>query len=308
MSKLKFKYTGVDQGIQYYPANVYMKGKFPDRSDISTNLNLLKFYCSKKHQDSFIKIADHSEIDLFMEDNELAKIAITFNCDIILKYLIDKGLNIKCSDNYLIKLAAYNGNCDSLDVLKILIDHGADLTVDNNFPIKHAVQNCEYENVKILIESGVDPSFNDNEIFDYFISKKLNFETLKILVDNGVDPLINNEYIFNISVCSGNYKMIKLFIDSGADLKLLSNDTLFNCLRSKSYESIQLLIDNNIDFSFINDYEISKIQISAESKIYNSLSNSNINFEKLVTIITEHDVDTYLEGSTTCYKFRNYEY
>jgi len=91
----------------------------------------LRYCIDKNQQDYFIKCAEYSEIDLTIDDHILPRLAIALDADKILKYLIDNGLDISCCDNYLIKTAAYNGNCNSEKVLKVLIEAGADFTIDN---------------------------------------------------------------------------------------------------------------------------------------------------------------------------------
>lgn len=288
-----------------YKNELYIKnGTYPDESDILAIQKLLKFIVRHKNSDCFMNYYDHfsDKIDLDFDNNILLELAVDFDNDTILKYLIERGLDIGYSNNYLIKKTVFR----KMSTFQLLVDNGADIYVDDNIVFKKAVLSDHHDKMLTLIKLGVDPSFDNNEIFNYItvrhcddasssISEKEStkydycYITLKLLVDNGVNPLINYENLFNRCVCSGNYNLIKFFISKGANLESIKAVSLLNCIKSNNACSIKLLVENGVDFSSINEIEILHKSLSPQYAIYQSLSNTDIDKEILVKILTNYD-------------------
>lgn len=282
-------YTGLDLNISRNIDDFnYIKYDEIPYSE-SNQQKLLQYYASKHKSDSFIKCVELHPIDLNFGSNILAKLAVTYNSDKILEYLIQSGLDISCCDNYLIKCAAHNGNCYSKDILQILIQNGADICTDNNYPIKVAVKHSMYHNVQTLIESGVDPTFNNNEIFDYVftsINSCYTYCTLKMLIENGVDPSINCSKLLNNVVSSGISGMLEILIKYGVDLNLVEPDSIITCLKHNNSDLvIKILIDNGFDFNFLNEYSLNTVGNSPRFNIYLMLTNNGVNSLSLMQIL-----------------------
>lgn len=142
------------------------------------------------------------ELDLTMNDNWYLKIAcqlgsmvmlkylaknvnltIDENCGIILasenghlnavKFLVEKGADIKAQNNLAVILACANGK---IDIVKYLTLLGADITAQDNIAMRLAKFNGHTDIIKYLISQGVSEDTNDDELivgYSYYIRGEL---------------------------------------------------------------------------------------------------------------------------------------
>ena len=65
----------------------------------------------------------------------------------IVKYLVERGANIRVDDDSSLRYASYNGH---LDVVKYLVESGADVHVNGDEPLRIATDNGHTEVVNYL--------------------------------------------------------------------------------------------------------------------------------------------------------------
>jgi ankyrin repeat protein len=83
----------------------------------------------------------------------------------MVKYLIEKGMDIKIGNNWPVRLAAKKGN---LKMVEYLVSQGADITAKNNYALRKAVKYGKHEMVDYLIENGADINCIENDKDRYF--------------------------------------------------------------------------------------------------------------------------------------------
>ena len=67
--------------------------------------------------------------------------------------------DVTANNNYVIRLAAYNGDDE---IVEILLEAGADITADNDYVLRAAADRGFYKIVKLAIENGADVTADDN--------------------------------------------------------------------------------------------------------------------------------------------------
>jgi hypothetical protein len=105
----------------------------------------------------------------------------------LVKYALEKGVNVSVEENYALRHAAWKGH---LNVVKYLAEHGADIHVEEDEPLRKAAIYGHLDVVKYLIEKGADVhAEGDDPLIYASINGHLN--VVKYLVENGVDPVNN---------------------------------------------------------------------------------------------------------------------
>ena len=70
---------------------------------------------------------------------------------VIIKWLVENGVDITADNNLAVRWASHNGH---LDVVQFLVSKGADVTADNNYAVLWASENEHLEVVEYLISKG----------------------------------------------------------------------------------------------------------------------------------------------------------
>ena len=71
----------------------------------------------------------------------------------IVKYLVERGSVVNIDDDYAICAASVRGH---LDIIKYLVQNGAKANARNNYPVVNASLNHHYEIVDYLVQNGAD--------------------------------------------------------------------------------------------------------------------------------------------------------
>ncbi|AKI79378.1 putative ankyrin repeat protein [Acanthamoeba polyphaga mimivirus] len=214
-------------------------------------IELMKLSIKHKHPKySFIELSNKFSVDLSCDDNIFLKLAVNYNNEEVLKYLIDSGIDVTIENNFAVKLQS--GIMHNNRIIDLLINNGADITVDNYFPYRYAASEQNKEALKILFSynpnvdatmllASINPSEIGAPILDFLIS--LNAD---ININNGAILRENNQY----------YPVVKSLLKAGADISYLSTKHLVKIIRSHNKRIIDIYIKFGVDFSKINDIAI----------------------------------------------------
>jgi ankyrin repeat protein len=105
--------------------------------------------------------------------------AILFGRTDIVRYLIERGVDIHTENDYALRWAAKNGD---LELVKFLMNFGANIHAENDFALLWAVENGHFDIVRYLVEHGADiytynkkalqiaKEFKHQEIYDYLFN------------------------------------------------------------------------------------------------------------------------------------------
>lgn len=280
--------------------------------------NKIKFLCSYFYNAeddsivSFISLIDDSF--LLIEDFLLFKIAIRYNklktavfllqkgadvtcennyaichlCDAydeadisVLKTFIEYGANVKANDNLPICLAV---NEKSTMWIKTLIEEGADVTARNNYPICVALYNkVNLGVVNLIIENGGDITCRNNLPFVLAISNRLDKQVLDYLISVGADPMAQKKNALNVAVLF-NVSIIDFLINMGADINEIDPETVAKIIIRGDLQVLKILVDKEYDFKKLNNSSIYKPNDNLV-EINNILENSGVDYLTILSIL-----------------------
>lgn len=172
----------------------------------------------------------------------------------VVKMLVDAGanVNLKGEEGFTALMrAAVAGYADST---KALIEAGADLNLrdDNgNTAMMLAEDNSHSKIVRLLKDAGASEE-GMNEIALIEAASQGNVEEVRILLQAGVDVNFRQD---TTALCeavqTGNYEIVKMLIDAGADVNLRAKEGYFNPLLNAAYggylEIVRALIQAGAD-------------------------------------------------------------
>jgi ankyrin repeat protein len=279
--------------------------------------NANKDYILHYKRISMVKLLIEFGLDPMVNDNIIYEYACKNDNTKLLYFLLNiKKLNPVTDSNFLFSAIIY-GN---LKIVKMLVKichmkityefiklaimyHQTDIfkymikRKENDWDINNllmlAIKRDSEEIVKILIDEGVDATFNDNVAIQYAcVNGNINIVEL-LLNDINVDP----SALHNVSLCNaiiyGYYDIIKLLlslvnrpVDPADDNNLPIRIAYNNCIKygSQTDQDILLLI--------YNDYRIDKTSVPLFISQYISDINNNIdniNINELPPLISIHN-------------------
>jgi len=235
-----------------------------------TKLTYLKFFlkhCQTKNfkhwMKEFQEIKTNDMIYLF-------KMAVC-NCNIpIIKYFLDKRIDISADNHFAIKTACLN---NMPELLNFLIKRGADPCAENNYPIMHT---SNYKIIEILMEHGADIHASDDHLFRRCV-KFGNYDLVEILMSLGVNINANNGESLKLAILFGNEKITELLLKNGANLNVIGYVDIINIIRMRKYNMIRLLLSYGFDLSQ------SKFEF-CDKKVYTELTD-------IINLMTEFDIN-----------------
>ena len=217
--------------------------------DILNNTTILNKILNNKNLDIFNYLLDKGAI---ITDQLLFHAILDEKIDIV-KLLIDK-FNIKLKDKDIL-LICYNND---IKLLKYLIEKGLDIYYDNNSLLLKSSVLGKFNIVKFLIENGVSIKTNKYKVI-LNACKSHNLNLLKYLINNiKVDLSIDEEYlqqILNESLTevlkTKDKKFIKYLLENtNADINSKENiDELIKVSRFNKLEKVKYLIESGINYN-----------------------------------------------------------
>jgi len=217
--------------------------------DILNNKTILNKILNNKNLDIFNYLLDKGAVIT----NELLSHAILSEKIDIVKLLIDK-FNIKPKDKDIL-LVCYNNDTK---LLKYLIEKGLDIYYDNNSLLLKSSVLGKFNIVKFLIENNVSIKTNKYKVI-LNACKSHNLNLLKYLINNiKVDSSIDEEYlqqIFNESLTevlkTKDNKFIKYLLENtNADINSKENiEELIKVSRFNKLEKVKYLIESGVNYN-----------------------------------------------------------
>ncbi|AQN68741.1 putative ankyrin repeat protein [Saudi moumouvirus] len=212
-------------------------------------------------------------LNIFDEKNKSLFWACVNNYTNIIKYLVEKGIDVNINNGSNLDELIRRKNFDNL---KFLIENGANIkSITKSLHSTICVGNIDM--VKYLIESGADINgeFNDSilaasiyghkDIIDYLLKNGPNFDTInnglmeasgdcfmsiiKYLLESGIDINYNNSFALDIACKNKHLSAIKYLLDNGSDINI-RRDTLERL--GTQFDIIKLLVERGLDKKSIN--------------------------------------------------------
>ena len=123
----------------------------------------------------------------------------------LVKYASKKGVDIRTSSNYPLRLAALKGH---LDVVKYLVEEGANIHVQNDYPLRFASVGGHLNVVKYLVEKGANIHAEDDEALRW-ASRNGHLEVVKYLVEHGADIHAENDAALSMATINNHKEVVK---------------------------------------------------------------------------------------------------
>ena len=241
----------------------------------NNNYDALKTLIAKNDLQMFEKILDDSNIDIRFDNDVLLAVAVIHNNIDMVKYLLDKGLDIHSNDDFAIKISCIT-NTDGA-ILRLFIDEYKIDTSNNEF-IDIALEKKMEVCVKMLVQHGANVFFDDGVRFIDFINIKNDsfFDNL-LLEINDYDLLLQR------AIKRGLYRSTELLLKYGANIKIIEVTHLFNVIRYKNIIFLKMLISCGFDLNVLNMYQPSDESINFVSKLLNAGLDSQVLMQILYT-------------------------
>ena len=96
--------------------------------DITNIANVIDYATTKGNLEIVKYLIEHYNVNIEIT-NAMQKALFGYHMDIV-NYLLEKGANLHFQNDYMFRLAIYQGN---LKVLKYMIEHGSDIHYDNDY-------------------------------------------------------------------------------------------------------------------------------------------------------------------------------
>jgi ankyrin repeat protein len=198
-----------------------------------------------------------------------------YACDIesgnieLVKYLVEKGIDINTKDNYGETALIKSYENDNFDILKYLIEKGLDINTKNYKGYNPLLISCMwpyFELIENLIkEYKADIHVTDNDgntpLHLVFHCEYPEIEIVEFLLDNGANINAKNNRGENVLRCAcehyGIEDIIKLLIEKGADINMKDNKgrtALKAACETEDLPVVKLLIENGANVNIKDIY------------------------------------------------------
>lgn len=183
-------------------------------------------------------------------------------------------------DNLL--LNAINEN--NYNIVKFLLDNGEKIDMRDSLTI---IKNCKNDKIlDLLLESGIDLSYNENNNIPIIHYYKYNEDMIKILLKYNIELNKFDTNGYTELAEQQDIKIVKLLIDNGSDLNIINKYGRTQLSYQNSYDIVKFMLDNGanpvlgIKYAskyYDNDIKIKKLLEQYERKIMENIYLTNIN-------------------------------
>lgn len=193
------------------------------------------------------------------------------NYDDIIKYLINRGTLIS------FKIGEWLSHSGSYDIVKFIIEKGADIRSEDHQYIRIAASAGRFDNVLLLAENGADIHTRNDEILLH-ASRYGNIEMIKYLLKLGanINRSENSRYFpLPSSIAYDQTEAAKFLIVLGADVNISNGLPLKNAIKFSYLNIVKYLIEHganpNIVFTEENQTPLEYAKSRKEYEIYQYL-------------------------------------
>lgn len=151
------------------------------------------------------------------------------NVDVV-KYIIEKGIDISANNNRAFESAV---SSEKLDIVKLLVEQGVSINHNNNFALKHSVENGYFDIVNYLIEKGVDVGIDNNAALILGATNGWS-KIIRLLLKSGADIHCQNDLALIKSVKNGHVRTVKILLGTGANKNVITYAVIESYLRNSS--------------------------------------------------------------------------
>ena len=182
----------------------------------------------------------------------------------MIKYIIDKGVNLECKDIEQMRPIHYICQYSTPEMIKYIIDKGVNLECKTGYGSKPIHYICQYstpEMVKYIIDKGVDLEYQNYHCLKpiHYICQYSTPEMVKYIIDKGVNLECQTYHNFRPIHLICQYstpEIIKYIIDKGVDLECIDNEQwkpIHYICRFSTPEIIKYIIDKGVDLECIDN-------------------------------------------------------
>ena len=122
----------------------------------------------------------------------------------LVKYSLEKGVNVNARNDFALRLASNNGH---LEVVKFLVENGANVNAEDDYALRLASGNGHLEVVKFLVENGANIHAR-NDLALRWASRNGHLEVVKFLVENGANVHAQNDSALRLASKRGHLEVV----------------------------------------------------------------------------------------------------
>lgn len=128
--------------------------------------------------------------------------------------------------------------------VELLLNSGVDVNYNENEALCWACMGGCVEVVKLLLERGADINCRDGEILYWVRNESFDgeFELVKLLLDAGADVHTKNDVALCTACNYGKVEIVKLLLEAGADIHANDDKAIFGASRYKHVEIVIMLL------------------------------------------------------------------
>ncbi len=173
------------------------------------------------------------------------------NLDMI-RYLVAHGADVKSHEGW-----ALGDAIEHLDVVELLIELGADVTADSHFAAQSAAWCCSVEVMKLLLDHGADPFFEDKFLAVQSAAKGGHLEMVQFLAELGADVTADDNQALRKAVWGGHLDVIEYLVsEHDADVTACDNSAIQVAASRGHLELVKFLVQHGADASANNNKAI----------------------------------------------------
>jgi len=154
-------------------------------------------------------------------NNNLVKYSAEGNLDVV-KYLVEKGVNIHADVDYALRWSASNGH---LNVVKYLLENGANIHAENDTALRYSAGKGHLDIVKYLVEKGANIHAYDDYALRWS-AQNGHLDVVKYLVEKGANIHAQNDLVLKWSALRGHLDIVKYLVENGANIDVIDIDNI----------------------------------------------------------------------------------
>ena len=238
--------------------------------NVSCYNNIMICNAAKYGSLELLEYLTNKGVDVNHIDNiSIDKMFNSMRCVVLVKFLIEKGFNVMCSDNVMTCSAIKYGN---IELFEYITQKGNNVNVKDNSYFLTAVKYGHTGIADYFLNKGYDIHMEDDKALCFAIRDK-QYKMVKFLIEKGADIHAQNDYAICMACMYVDMDIIEFLVRHGANVNAQNNTPINWGQKHNNLNIIKFLIDNGADAQCISAELKMRLGIFTWFKKPNSIGN-----------------------------------